>query len=166
MLNIIKYPDQILRKSAKAVIDSAFNDELKQLAAEMAKIMYQDDGIGLAGPQVAKSLRIVVIGLGRGKYKTYVNPEITFSSKDKTITEEGCLSLPKIFGFVSRPKKVHVKFQDLEGNVLKEKLKGMEAVVIQHEIDHLNGILFIDRAKEITQGQDILAKLKNQLDGK
>lgn len=165
MLKIAKYPEQILRQSAKPISD--FNDDLKLLAQEMAKVMYQDDGVGLAAPQVSKSLRILVIGNSDGKsYKAYVNPEITFASKDRATNEEGCLSLPKIFGWVNRSKKIHVKYQDLDGNVQKEKLKGFSAVVLQHEIDHLNGILFIDRAEKITQGQDILDSLKAKLDEK
>ena len=162
MFKIAKYPDPILRKTAKPISD--FNDDLKNMANDMAKAMYDDDGIGLAAPQVSKSIRLIVIGLGHGKYKTYVNPEITFFSKENTITDEGCLSLPKIFGNVIRPKKIHVKYYDLEGQVQKEKLKGMDAVVLQHEVDHLNGILFIDRAEKINQGQEILDELKKQLD--
>lgn len=162
MLEIAKYPDPILRKIAKPISD--FNADLKKLADDMAKAMYQDDGIGLAGPQVSRSVRLIVIGLGYGKYKTYVNPEITFFSKEKTNTDEGCLSLPKIFGNVIRPKKIHVKYRDLDGKVQKEKLKGMDSVILQHEVDHLDGILFIDRAESINQGQEILEALKKQLD--
>ncbi len=164
MLKIVKYPEAILRKTAKTVAD--FDDDLKKLAENMAKVMYDDDGIGLAAPQVNVSQRLIVIGSEKGRdYKVYINPEITFSSKDKATNEEGCLSLPKIFGLVSRPKKIHVKYQDLEGNVQKEKKSGLEAIVIQHEIDHLNGILFIDRATKIVKGQDILDDLKSKLNG-
>lgn len=164
MLNIAKYPDSILRKRAKEI--SEFNDDLKKLADQMSEAMYNDDGIGLAGPQVSTSLRIIVVGQGRGKYKAYINPEITYHSKDSAVGEEGCLSLPQIFGYVSRAKKIHVKYQDLEGNTIKEKVKGMDAVVIQHEVDHLDGILFIDRAVKINKGQEILDQLKKQLDEK
>jgi len=163
MLKIAKYPDPILRKSARRVSKGDFNDKLKALADQMAEAMYQDDGIGLAGPQVSQSLRIVVIGLGQGKYQAYVNPEISYFSKDKVSSEEGCLSFPKIFGLVRRPKKIHIKYQDLTGKIIKEKVKGISAIVLQHEMDHLNGILFIDRATKITQGQEILDQLKNQL---
>lgn len=162
MFKIAKYPDPILRKVAKTI--SVFDDALKNMADEMAKAMYADDGIGLAAPQVSQSIRLLVIGLGDGKYKAYINPEITLYSKEKTTTDEGCLSLPKIFGDVIRPKKIHLKYQDLNGQLHKDKVKGMAAVVLQHEIDHLNGILFIDRAKKINQGQEILAALKKQLD--
>mgnify|MGYP003966881539 CR=1 FL=1 len=82
MFKIAKYPDPILRKTAKPISD--FNDELKKMASDMAEVMYEDDGIGLAAPQVSKSLRLIVIGLGHGDFKTYVNPEITFFSKEKT----------------------------------------------------------------------------------
>lgn len=165
MLKIAKYPEQILRQTAKPISD--FNDTLKKLADDMAKVMYQDDGIGLAAPQISKSIRLIVVGDSSGKdYKVYVNPEITFFSKDKGINEEGCLSLPKIFGWVKRSKKIHVKYQDLAGNIKKEKLKGMPAIVLQHEVDHLNGILFIDRAEKISAGQDILDSLKAKLNEK
>ena len=158
MFKIAKYSNLILRKTAQPV--SKFDVKLKQLADNMAEIMYQDDGIGLAGPQVSKSLRIIVIGLDHEKYNAYINPEITYFSKDKISTEEGCLSLPKIFGNVSRAKKIHLKYHDLDGKKHKEKFKGLSSVVIQHEVDHLNGILFIDRAEKITQGQEILDKIK------
>ena len=164
MFKIAKYPDSILRKTAQPVAE--FKADLKQLADDMSKVMYQDDGIGLAGPQISKSLRLFVVGQGHGNYKAYVNPEITFFSKDKISSEEGCLSLPKIFGSVTRAKKIHIKYQDLDGQPIKEKLKGFEAIVAQHEFDHLNGILFIDRAETITQGQEILDSLKKEINDK
>jgi len=165
MLKIAKYPETILRKSSKPIRD--FNADLKKLAEDMAKIMYEDDGIGLAAPQVSLSQRLIVVGSEKGKdYNAYVNPEITFNSKDKATNEEGCLSLPKIFGLVTRAKKIHIKYQDLDGKVHKEKKSGLEAIVIQHEIDHLDGILFIDRATKIVRGQDILDELKAKLNGK
>ena len=161
MLKIAKYPEPILRKTAKPISD--FNAALKKLAADMAEAMYHDDGIGLAAPQISQSLRVVVLGLGKGEYKSYVNPEITFFSKEKISSDEGCLSLPKIFGTVIRSKKIHIKYYDLDGQIKKEKIKGLGAIVLQHEVDHLNGILFIDRAEKITEGQDILDSLKKKL---
>ncbi|OGY94639.1 MAG: peptide deformylase [Candidatus Komeilibacteria bacterium RIFOXYC1_FULL_37_11] len=161
MLKIAKYPDPILRKTAKSISD--FNDYLKKLAADMAEAMYHDDGIGLAAPQISQSLRLVVLGLGKGQYKSYVNPEITFFSKEKISSDEGCLSLPKIFGTVTRAKKIHIKYHDVDGQIKKEKIKGLGAIVLQHEVDHLNGILFIDRAEKITEGQAILDSLKKKL---
>ena len=162
MLKIVTYPQTILRRSAKEITD--FKAELKTLATEMAKIMYEDDGIGLAAPQVSISQRLVVIGQKDGKsWQAYVNPEITFFSKDKSVNEEGCLSLPKIYGLVKRPKKIHLKYQDLDGIWHKEKIKDFSAIVLQHEIDHLNGILFIDRAEKITHGQEILDELKSKI---
>jgi peptide deformylase len=158
MLKILKYPDQFLRKTAKEV--SVFDAELEKLAQDMAQIMYQEDGVGLAGPQVKAGQRLIVVGQDNHRdYKVYVNPEITLTSKDKTTNEEGCLSLPEIFGLVERPKKIHLKYQDLKGKIHKEKFKGLPAVIIQHEVDHLNGILFIDRAKKIVRGQHLLEAL-------
>lgn len=159
MFKIIKYPDPFLRRTAKKV--AVFDAELKKIVLDMVEAMYQDDGIGLAAPQVALSQRLLVIGKNDGKsYDVYINPEISFFSKDKSLGEEGCLSLPQIFGLVRRAKKIHVKYQDINGDVQKKKLSGLEAIVLQHELDHLDGILFIDRAEEITKGQDILDSLK------
>ena len=159
MFKIVKYPDPFLRRTAKKVTD--FNDELKNTVLEMTKLMYEDDGIGLAAPQVGISQRFLVIGKNDNKnYEVYINPEITFFSKNKDLNEEGCLSLPQIFGLVRRAKKIHVKYQDLNGLSKKVKLTGLDAIVLQHELDHLDGILFIDRAEEITRGQDILESLK------
>lgn len=161
-MKIAKYPDPILRKTAKEISD--FNADLKKLTDDMAKVMYQDDGIGLAAPQVSLSKRLVVVGKGNGDYDAYVNPVITFCSKDKASNEEGCLSFPGIFGLVTRPKKIHLKYQDLEGKTHKVKLKNLDAVVLQHEVDHLDGIVFVDKAEEITRGQDILDELKKKID--
>lgn len=159
MLKIVKYPDPFLRRTAKKVTD--FNDDLKKVVLEMVEAMYQDDGIGLAAPQVGISQRFLVIGKGDNQsYEVYINPEITFFSKNKELGEEGCLSVPQIFGLVRRAKKIHVKYQDINGLTQKVKLSGLDAIVLQHELDHLDGILFIDRAEEITKGQDILDSLK------
>ena len=159
MFKIVKYPDPFLRRTAKKVTD--FNDELKNTVLEMVKVMYQVDGIGLAAPQVGIGQRFLVVGKSDNKnYEVYINPEITFFSKNKDLNEEGCLSLPKIFGLVRRAKKIHVKYQDINGLTKKVKLTGLDAIVLQHELDHLDGILFIDRAENITKGQDILDSLK------
>ena len=159
MLRVIKYPNKILRQKAKPVVD--FDDDLKNLAEQIAELMHEDDGIGLAALQVDKNKRLFVVGNKTGSgYQAYVNPEISFFSKAKQVEEEGCLSLPLIFGLVSRAKKIHLKYQDLQGKVHKEKIKGFPAVVIQHELDHLDGVLFIDRAEKITQGEHLLENLK------
>ena len=163
MYKIIKYPNIILRKAAKTV--SSFDSKLKKISEDMYNIMIKDNGIGLAGPQVNINQKIIIVGnMDNKEYKAYINPEITYFSKDKDIEEEGCLSLPNIFGLVKRSKKIHLKYYDLEGQKVKEKIKGLKATVIQHEIDHLNGILFIDKAFQITKRQDLLDKLKNKLE--
>jgi peptide deformylase len=159
MLQIATYPQPVLRQTAKQITE--FNQELRDLATAMGRAMYEDDGIGLAAPQVSVSQRLIVIGdADKKSFAVYVNPEITFFSREKSVNEEGCLSLPKIYGLVKRPKKIHLKYQDLDGKVNKVKIKDFTAIVLQHEIDHLNGILFIDRAEKITEGQDLLDKLK------
>lgn len=156
---IFKYPEPILRKTAKTI--SVFNDELKQLAQDMVAEMYKSDGVGLAAPQVGISQRLIVVNHGK-EARVYINPEITYFSPDKKVGEEGCLSLPNIFGLVKRSKKIHLKYQDINGQVIREKIKGLDSIILQHEVDHLNGILFIDRAEKIVKGQDILDSLQNE----
>ena len=84
-------------------------------------------------------------------------------SKDKMTNEEGCLSFPEIFGYVTRPKKIHIKYQDLDGKKYKEKLASFDSIVVQHEFDHLNGVLFVDRAEKISRGQEFLDEMKAKL---
>lgn len=164
MYKIIKYPNSILRKTAEKVV--SFDNKIKEISEEMYRIMKKSEGIGLAGPQVNINKRIIIVGnLSNEEYNVYINPEITSFSDGKEISEEGCLSLPNIFGLVKRSKKIYLKYNDLEGNKIKEKIKGLKAIVIQHEIDHLNGILFIDRAETITKGNEMLKELKNKLNG-
>lgn len=140
-MQIITYPNSILRKKSQLIED--FSD-LKKFIPEFTKTMQEKEGIGLAAPQVGKSIRLITIQTKNGP-KTFINPKITSKSFKKKIAEEGCLSLPKIFGKVKRSTKISVKFQDQDGNKHKLTAQGLYARVLQHEIDHLDGILFIDK---------------------
>ena len=144
MLKIIKYPNDFLRTKTQEVKD--FKDSrLAGLVSDMAKTMEVEKGVGLAAPQVGSDLRICTI---QADDKTYVliNPKIKSSSRKKDIFEEGCLSFPGKFFPVERPIKVKVQARDSEGKKVKIKADGLFARVLQHEIDHLDGILVIDRA--------------------
>jgi peptide deformylase len=140
---IVKYPDPILQRPTEKVAD--FNDDLRALAADMFESMYKAQGIGLAAPQIGVGLRMTVIDLSNQKNPedklVLVNPEIVHK-EGRQVAEEGCLSLPDIRDKVARAAKVRVRAQDLDGQW--RELEGTEllARAFQHEIDHLDGILF------------------------
>ncbi len=142
---IIEYPEPFLRLKAKEV--ASFNDDLKELIADMAETMYDAPGIGLAAPQIAESIRLVVVDTtvpdGDKEYLCLINPEIV-ASEGHQLDEEGCLSVPELVAEVKRFKKITVTYQDEDGNPHELSAEDRFAVVLQHEIDHLNGILFID----------------------
>jgi len=133
--------DPILRQKAKKI--EIIDEPLRELAKEMAEVMYMGDGVGLAAPQVGLSIRLIVVDLGEG-WKAYINPEVIEKSNENIMGEEGCLSIPEVFEEVPRPKWIKIKYQDFEGNEHEELKEDYAARVFSHEIDHLNGKLFID----------------------
>ena len=144
MLKIIKYPDDLLRQKAQAVKN--FNDlRLENMVSDMIKTMEAERGVGLAAPQVGSDLRICLARVDNELF-VLINPEIKAYSRKKEIFEEGCLSFPGKYFPVERPVKVKIKFRDIKGKKIKLKAEGLLARVLQHEIDHLDGILIIDRA--------------------
>lgn len=142
---IYQYPAPVLRKKTEKIVD--FDDDLKSLVEDMAETMYDAPGIGLAAPQIGESLQLLVVDIGReeGKqeYMTIINPDIR-ETEGSQIDEEGCLSVPELIANVKRYKKIKLAYQDIEGNDKELIAEDRFAVVLQHEIDHLNGILFID----------------------
>jgi len=146
VMEIRTYGDPILRKNAETVTE--FNDELRQIFNDMLETMYVKNGIGLAANQVGLDKRILVCDSGtREKPEVYklANPEITESSKEKTVFEEGCLSFPGLTEKITRPAAITVKAKDENGKDITIKATGLKATVLQHEIDHINGRVFIDR---------------------
>jgi len=161
ILKIKVYPDDILRK--KALVVTKLTEEDKNLIRDMVETMYASDGVGIAAPQVGVSKRIFIANPTgeKGKELIAINPRILEKS-GKEVLVEGCLSLPNISAEVKRYKKVVLKFEDMEG---KEKIinaNGLLARIIQHEIDHLDGILFIDRIN-IFKRLKLLRKLKRKI---
>lgn len=136
-----------MRKKAE-VVKNPENPEIKKLIADMIITMKSASGIGLAAPQVGYSLRLFTINV-EGKIYVFINPEIKDIYAEKIPFEEGCLSVSKIWGPVVRPKKLMIKALNENGKLVKIRAKGLLARVIQHEIDHLNGILFIDKAEKL-----------------
>lgn len=142
-MTIRKLGDEVLHKKCEKI--TVFDDELKNLEEEMYKAMRKAEGIGLAGPQVGVTKRIFVIEISEeGIKQTFVNPEIIETSVETGMYNEGCLSLPGLEHEVERPLKVSVCAQDIEGKPFTVNAEGLFARAIQHENDHLNGILYID----------------------
>ncbi|GAC1412548.1 MAG: peptide deformylase [Candidatus Doudnabacteria bacterium] len=157
ILPILKYPHKTLRKKARPV-SFPLTAPVKKLIKDMGHTVKKAEGIGLAAPQVGQDLAIIVIDLETLGVPPFVliNPEITKFSKTKTDLEEGCLSIPGVFGFVSRPDKIIVKGYNMNGEEIVAEADGMLAKVLQHEIDHTNGVLIIDKIKKYTQGKDLI----------
>ena len=139
-------PDPVLRKSALPVEN--ITDKTLQLLDDMAETMYDAPGIGLAGPQVGELKRLIVMDCSRDDEKSelwqMINPEVIELSEDNSTLEEGCLSIPGHTAEVSRPDWIKLRFTDIKGKEQQIKAEGLLAACIQHEIDHLNVILFID----------------------
>jgi peptide deformylase len=142
-LNVLHYPDPNLRKVARPV--SSVDDEIRTLAADMLETMYAENGIGLAATQVNVQKRVIVIDLSpeRNSPLYLVNPEITAKSGSREM-EEGCLSVPEYFDVVERAEHIHFRYLNLSGETVEAEADGLLAVCVQHEIDHLDGRLFID----------------------
>lgn len=146
MLKLCIYPDPAL--SAPTVPVDKFDDELKNLVAEMFETMHQANGVGLAAPQIGKSLKLAVIDVSPDKPEplVLVNPVIVKKSRNKETDEEGCLSFPDIHAKISRAAEVTVEAQDADGEKFTLQASGLLARCLQHEIDHLDGIFFVNRA--------------------
>jgi len=155
MLKILTNPDPLLRQQSRAVDSRAIGAKwFKKFIAEMAETMLTKDGIGLAAPQVGQAIRLIVINTKDGLV-AMINPEITRRSLFKEWDEEGCLSIPNTFGQVKRSKKIVCRFLNANGVAKRIAAAGLLARVIQHEIDHLDGVLFIDQAKDIHEAHEL-----------
>jgi len=142
ILEVRKYPDEILKRRAKKVDE--ITPEIKELIFNMAETLRQTQGSGLAANQVGVSRRVIIVGFQEGP-KAFLNPEIVKKSKEKNLEEEGCLSLPGLYLKIKRAQKIDIVALDSEGKQVKLSLSGMTARIFQHEIDHLNGILLINK---------------------
>jgi peptide deformylase len=148
---IIKLPDKRLRLVSEPVkrIDAG----LRKLVEEMFETLYAAPGIGLAGIQVGVAKRVIIMDVSKKddtrKPEVFINPEVTWASEEKSTYEEGCLSIPEYYEEVERPAVVKVKYLDFEGKAREVEASGLLATCLQHEIDHLNGILFIDHISKL-----------------
>ena len=160
---IVTEPDPILRKKSSEL--EKVDDELRKLMDDMLETMYAAPGIGLAAVQVGILRRIVVIDISKDKEKKnpifLVNPEIIEKSTNTSVYEEGCLSLPGQFAEIERPAECTIRYIDYEGRQKQLKADGLLSTCVQHEIDHLNGVLFIDYLSKLKKDM-IIKKLKKQ----
>lgn len=145
---VVKIPDPVLRQKAAPL--ERVGKRHKLIGENMVKAMRKAHGIGLAAPQLGIAERIIVISPGGGKAIVMFNPEIIESSEALDTGEEGCLSMPGLYGDVERPAEVTVKCLDKKGSEVTYEMDGLAARVVQHEIDHLDGVLFIDKADPAT----------------
>jgi peptide deformylase len=147
-LKVYQYPHKVLREVAPPIVN--FDDALRSTIKEMIALMYQDDGCGLAAPQVGLTLRLFVMDVSKdaNQPQCFVNPEI-LESEGSIAREEGCLSLPGVYAKVTRAEKITVRYQDEHGQSHTLTTDGLGAHCIQHELDHLNGILNIDRLSKL-----------------
>ncbi|SFJ61946.1 peptide deformylase [Thermoflavimicrobium dichotomicum] len=148
---IVQYPDPILKEKAKPV--TKFHARLHKLLDDMAETMYDAQGVGLAAPQVGILKRVIVVDIGDGLIEM-VNPEIVEKSGEQISPPEGCLSIPGLVGEVRRANKIKVVGQDRYGNPMEVEAEGYLARAFQHEVDHLNGILFIDIAERVYRREE------------
>ena len=160
---ILTEPNKILRQ--KSLLVEKVDQDLQKLMNDMLETMYAAPGIGLAAIQIGVPKRVIVLDIDQKDKERnpmfFVNPEIVDKSENNSIYEEGCLSVPGQFAEISRPEKCHVKYLDYQGQPREIKAEGMLATCIQHEMDHLEGILFIDHLSKLKKTM-IIKKLSKQ----
>lgn len=161
LLPILEFPDPRLRKVAAPVRD--FDDGLRTLVDNMIETMYQEEGIGLAATQVNVHKRLLVLDISEEKDspQVFINPEFDVIEEELQDYQEGCLSVPGFFEEVSRPRAIHVRARDSQGESFELEARGILAVCIQHEIDHLDGKLFVDYLSPLKR-QRIRSKLEKE----
>jgi peptide deformylase len=166
LLPILTAPDPRLKVKAKPV--AAVDEQVRRLMADMLETMYAAPGIGLAAPQVGVAKRVLVVDVARDgeprQPMKIANPEILWRSAELLTTNEGCLSLPEHYADVSRPAKIRLRYLDEQNEIREIDLEGLLATCIQHEMDHLEGVLFVDHISALKRGIILrkLAKAKRQ----
>jgi peptide deformylase len=161
ILSILKFPDPRLHTVAKPV--AVVDERVRTIVRDMAQTMYEANGVGLAATQVDIHERIVVVDASeaRTSYQVFINPEIIAQSMDKKEWEEGCLSVPEVYDIVTRPDRIRVRALNEHGEAFELDCDELLAVCLQHEIDHLNGKVFVQHLSSLKQNR-IKTKLKKQ----
>ncbi|WP_273759796.1 peptide deformylase [Bartonella sp. ML70XJBT.G] len=163
MRSLVILPDPILREVSKPV--EHFDEALQTLADDMLETMYHAQGVGLAAIQIGIPLRMLVIDVSQNDEQknpqVIINPEILWLSEERNVHKEGCLSIPEYFAKVERPKRLRVRYQNREGKQTEMEADNLLATCLQHEIDHLNGRLFIDHISKIRRDM-VIRKFKKR----
>jgi len=163
--DILTVPNPVLKQVSKPV-EGPVTDAHRALMDDMLETMYAAPGIGLAAIQIGEPLRIIVMDISRDENvkepRYFVNPEILWASDDVVPYEEGCLSVPEIYDEVERPARVKLRYMDYDGKQIEEDAEGLFAVCIQHEMDHLEGVLFIDHLSRLKRDSAIRKVKKAQ----
>ena len=154
---VIQEPALVLRRKSEK-FEKAGTGEAKKLVAEMIETMKEKRGVGIAAPQINEGVQVIIVDTDDGPIALY-NPKLVKTSKKKESGEEGCLSVAGVYGMVPRFSSVEVEAQNENGEVIRIKADKFFARVLQHEIDHINGVLFIDRATKITEGEKLLDEI-------
>lgn len=149
--NVVKRGDSILARHCREVTE--INDRIITLLDDMAETMRKDMGVGIAAPQVGVARRVCIIEPEEGRLVEFINPEI-LESEGEQLSIEGCLSVPGMIGDVVRPQRVKVKYKDRFGNEKIEEFTDFEAIVVSHETDHLDGILYVDKATNVREAPE------------
>ena len=154
---LVILPDPVLRQESEAV--ESVTDDIRALAKDMLDTMYDAPGVGLAAIQIGVAKRVVTIDTNKEEEArsptVYINPEIVWSSETLRVYDEGCLSIPEFYGEVERPDRVRVRYMNLDGETVEKEADGLLATCLQHEIDHLNGVLFIDHLSKLKRDRVI-----------
>ena len=158
---LVIIPDSKLRLVSEPV--KAITSEIRRLANDMLETMYDAPGVGLAAIQIGVPVRMVTMDVSKSEEErepmVLINPEIVWASEEKRVYEEGCLSIPEYYEEVERPDRVRFRYMDLQGETIEQEADGLLATCVQHEIDHLNGVLFIDYLSKLKRDR-VVTKFK------
>ncbi|MFH1145740.1 MAG: peptide deformylase [bacterium] len=158
---ILIYPDPRLRQKSKEITDINIPD-IQEFIPLLKQVMLEKDGAGMAAPQLGNPIRMLAVNEPEGA-KIYINPVIHKYSLFQNSFEEGCFSVPDVFGLVRRPRSIKLSYLTETGEKIKETVDGLLARVLQHEVDHLDGVLFIDKAYKITTNEHLLKEMKEKV---
>jgi len=180
VLQILTVPNPILTKKCRHVGPGEFGEDLARFISDLAETMYAAPGVGLAAPQCGDLRRVIVVDPGNStseqddngrptnpRFLAMVNPQIIEASPEKMLYEEGCLSVPEFEENITRPRRVHVRYLDESGKPYQKWFEGYDAIVVQHEMDHLEGVVILDRVSRLKKGRYLQKrqKVKVRADG-
>ncbi len=176
VLEILTVPHPVLARKARPVGPDEFGEDLRRFVSDLAETMYAAPGVGLAAPQVGDLRRIIVADPGnarreedddgqpkRPRFVAMINPQVLEASRDRIVWEEGCLSVPEFNEDVARPRRVHVRWLDESGKPQQAWFEDYDAVVIQHEMDHLEGTVILDKVSRLKKGRYLARRQKDRV---